>query len=33
MLSPTSINRQLKEYGSKLKQHLPECIADTDRRL
>jgi len=30
MPSPTTINRRVKEYGTKLKQFLPECIADTD---
>lgn len=30
MPSPTTINRRAKEYGSKLKQFLPECIADRD---
>ncbi len=28
--SPTTINRHAKEYGSKLKQFLPGCVADTD---
>ncbi len=30
MPSPTTINRRAKEYGSKLKQFLPDCVADTD---
>jgi hypothetical protein len=30
MPSPTTINRRAKEYGSKLKQYLPDCIAETD---
>jgi len=30
MPSPTTINRRAKEYGSKLKQFLPDCLADTD---
>jgi len=30
MPSPTTINRRAKEYGSKLKQFLPDCIAGTD---
>lgn len=30
MPSPPTINRRAKEYGSKLKQFLPECIAGTD---
>jgi len=29
MPSPTTINRRAKEYGSKLKQFLPDCVADT----
>jgi len=27
---PTTINRRTREYGSKLKQFLPDCVADTD---
>jgi len=30
MPSPTTINRRAKEYGSKLKQFLPDCVADID---
>jgi len=30
MPSPTTINRRAKEYGSKLKQFLPDCGAGTD---
>ena len=30
MPSPTTINRRAKEYGTKLKEFLPECIADTE---
>ena len=30
MPSPTTINRRAREYGSKLKQFLPDCVADTD---
>jgi hypothetical protein len=30
MPSPTTINRRVREYGSKLKQHLPDCITGTD---
>ncbi|MCQ4335064.1 ISH6 family transposase [Salinirubellus sp. GCM10025818] len=30
MPSPTTINRRTKEYGTKLKQFLPDCVADTD---
>ena len=30
MPSPTTINRRAKEYGGKLKQFLPDCVADTD---
>ncbi len=30
MPSPTTINRRAREYGSKLKQFLPECVAGTD---
>jgi hypothetical protein len=30
MPSPTTINRRAKEYGSKLKQFLPDCVAETD---
>jgi len=30
MPSPTSINRRAKEYGNKLKQFLPDCVADID---
>jgi hypothetical protein len=30
MPSPTTINRRAKEYGSKLKQFLPECLAGED---
>ena len=28
--SPTTINRRVKDYGSKLTQFLPDCVADTD---
>jgi hypothetical protein len=28
--APTTINRRAKEYGSKLKQFLPDCVADTE---
>ena len=27
---PSTINRRAKKYGSKLKQFLPECVAETD---
>jgi hypothetical protein len=30
MPSPTTINRRVREYGNKLKQHLPDCITGTD---
>jgi len=30
MPSPTTINRRVREYGSQLKQFLPDCIAGTD---
>ncbi|UWG52000.1 Transposase, Mutator family [Halalkaliarchaeum sp. AArc-CO] len=30
MPSPTTINRRAREYGGKLKQFLPDCVADTD---
>ncbi|RKS83217.1 hypothetical protein BDK61_2552 [Haloarcula quadrata] len=30
MPSPTTINRRIKEYGGKLKQFLPDFVADTD---
>lgn len=30
MPSPTTINRRAREYGGKLKQFLPNCVADTD---
>jgi len=30
MPSPTTINRRVREYGSELKQFLPDCVADTD---
>jgi len=30
MPSPTTINRRAREYGSKLKQFLPDCVASTD---
>ncbi|ELZ27523.1 hypothetical protein C475_06375 [Halosimplex carlsbadense 2-9-1] len=30
MPSPSTINRRTKGYGSKLKQFLPDCVADTD---
>ncbi|AHG02555.1 transposase (plasmid) [Halobacterium sp. DL1] len=30
MPSPTTINRRAKKYGHKLKQFLPDCVADTD---
>jgi len=30
MPSPSTINRRAKEYGSKLKQFLPDCVAGTD---
>ena len=30
MPSPTTINRRVREYGGKLKQFLPNCIADTE---
>ena len=30
MPSPSTINRRVKEYGSKLKQYLPDCVAETD---
>ncbi len=30
MPSPTTINRRAKEYDSKLKQFLPDCVAGTD---
>jgi hypothetical protein len=30
MPSPTTINRRAKEYGNKLKQFLPDCVANTD---
>jgi len=30
MPSPTTINRRAREYGSKLKQFLPDCVADTE---
>ncbi len=30
MPSPTIINRQAREYENKLKQFLPDCVADTD---
>jgi hypothetical protein len=30
MPSPSTINRRAKEYGSKLKQFLPDCVADTN---
>lgn len=30
MPSPTTINRRAKDYGSKLKQFLPDCVAETD---
>lgn len=30
MPSPTTINRRAREYGSKLKQFLPDCVAETD---
>jgi len=30
MPSPTTINRRAREYGSKLKQFLPDCVAGTD---
>jgi len=29
MPSPTTINRRVREYGSKLKRHLPDCITGT----
>ena len=30
MPSPTTINRRAREYGSKLKQFLPDCVAETN---
>jgi hypothetical protein len=30
MPSPTTINRRAKEYGSKFKQFLPDCVAETN---
>jgi hypothetical protein len=30
MPSPSTINRRVKDYGSKLTQFLPDCVADTD---
>jgi len=30
MRSPTTINRRVREYGGKLKQFLPDCVADTE---
>ena len=30
MPSPTTINRRTREYGGKLKQFLPDCVAGTD---
>jgi len=30
MPSPTTINRRVREYGGKLKQFLPDCVADTE---
>jgi len=30
MPSPSTINRRVKDYGSKLKQFLPDCVAETD---
>ena len=30
MPSPTIINRRVREYGGKLKQFLPDCVADTE---
>ena len=30
MPSPTTINRRVREYGSKLKQFLPERVSDTE---
>ena len=30
MPSPTTINRRAREYGSELKQFLPDCVAETD---
>ena len=30
MPSPTTINRRVRRYGGKLKQFLPDCVAETD---
>ena len=30
MPSPSTINRRVKDYGTKLTQFLPDCVAETD---